>query len=85
MTENKSIWSKTAEKVQFPTLNGDIKTDVLIIGGGISGLLCAYMLKCSGVDSVLVEAKEICSGVTKNTTAKLTVQHGLIFDKIISL
>ncbi len=83
MSVNKSIWSKTAKKPQFPTLKGDIKTDVLVIGGGIAGLLCLYQLKNAGVDCVLVEADEICSGITKNTTAKITIQHGLIFDKII--
>lgn len=79
----KSIWSSTAEKPKFDALNGDIKTDVLIIGGGITGILCAYMLKNAGADCVLVEAGEICGGITENTTAKLTVQHGLIFDKMI--
>lgn len=83
MTENKSIWSETAKKPRFSELEGEKKVDVLVIGGGISGLLCLSRLKNAGVDCALVEAKEICSGVTKNTTAKLTVQHGLIYDKII--
>lgn len=78
-----SIWRKETEKPNFQALSGDIKTDVLIIGGGITGLLCAYFLKQSGVDCVLVEAKEICSGTTQNTTAKITLQHGLIYDKMI--
>ena len=55
----------------------------MIIGGGLTGILCAYMLDSAGVDYTLIEAKEICSGITQNTTAKITAQHGLIFDKII--
>lgn len=78
-----SIWQKSAKKPVFSTHKGDAKTDVLIIGGGMAGLLCAYMLADAGVDYMLVEASEICSGVTKNTTAKLTFQHGLIYDKLI--
>ena len=78
----KSIWNNTG-KVKFETLEEGIKTDVLIIGGGICGVLCAYMLKKAGVDCVLVEADEICGGVTNSTTAKVTIQHGLIYDKII--
>lgn len=78
----KSIWNRV-KKPEFNTLEGDIKTDVLIIGGGLCGLLCAYMLKKSGVDCVLVEADKICSGITNGTTAKVTLQHGLIYDKII--
>lgn len=67
----------------FPPLDRDIKTDVLIIGGGMAGLLCAHMLKQAGIDYALVEADRLCSGVTKNTTAKITSQHGLIYNKLI--
>ncbi|MDD6204869.1 MAG: hypothetical protein PUC05_07755 [Firmicutes bacterium] len=28
-----SVWTKTVRMPEFPDLNGDIKTDVLIIGG----------------------------------------------------
>lgn len=80
----KSIWEEYKERPVFEKLKKDIKTDVLIIGGGITGILCAYMLKNAGVDCVLVEADKICSGITKNTTAKITCQHGLIYDKMIS-
>lgn len=79
----KSIWIDGVKRPKFEELKGDIKTDVLIIGGGITGILCAYMLKEAGVDCVLVEADKICMGITKNTTAKITCQHGLIYDKII--
>ena len=68
----------------FPTVKWDFKTDVLIIGGGIAGILCAYELKNAGVDYALIEAKGICSAITRNTTAKVTFQHGLIYNKIIS-
>ena len=77
-----SIWTKTVTMPSFPALEGDIKTDVLIIGGGMAGILCAHFLQEQGVDYVLAEGREICSGVTKNTTAKITSQHGLIYQKI---
>ena len=79
----KSLWEETAELNHFDCLDGDIKTDVLIIGGGMAGLLCAYQLHQAGVPYVLAEADTICSGVTKNTTAKLTIQHGLIYHKLL--
>ena len=78
----KSVWNNI-EKPKFNSLQGDIKTDVLIIGGGMCGVLCAYMLKEAGVDCVVAEADAICRGVTNNTTAKITLQHGLIYDKIM--
>ena len=79
-----SLWSESVKLPEFPRLEKDIKTDVLIIGGGMAGILCAYMLEKAGVPYVLVEADVICSGTTKNTTAKLTYQHGLIYDKLLS-
>ncbi len=78
-----SIWSKNVKRKQYKSLDKDIKTDVLIVGGGMAGILCAYRLQKSGVKCVLVEADRILHGVTENTTAKITVQHGLIYDNII--
>ncbi len=78
-----SIWTKTAQLPQFEPLRSDLNTDVLIIGGGLAGVLCAYKLARAGVDYALVEADRICGGITKNTTAKITSQHGLIYDKLI--
>ena len=78
-----SIWTQTAQIPPFEPLRSDLKTDVLIIGGGIAGILCAYDLAQAGVDCTLVEADRIGSGITKNTTAKITSQHGLIYDRLI--
>ena len=78
-----SVWNENIKRPEFGKLQGDIKTDVLIIGGGITGLLCAHMMKREGIDCVLVEADKICGGITQNTTAKITCQHGLIYDKMI--
>ncbi|MBE6531457.1 MAG: FAD-dependent oxidoreductase [Ruminococcaceae bacterium] len=68
---------------KFERLSGDKKTEVLIIGGGMAGLLCAYWLEKAGVDYMLCEADRICSGITKNTTAKISSQHGLIYAKLV--
>ena len=46
-----SVWSDNADLPQFEQLKGDLKTDVLIIGGGLAGILCAYELKNRGVGS----------------------------------
>ncbi len=79
-----SIWAEKAYRENFRELKQDIKTDVLIIGGGITGILCAFKLKAASVDCVLVEADRICGGITKNTTAKITLQHSLIYDKLMN-
>jgi len=81
---NKSVWQDSAVLPQFQSLKGDAKTDVLIIGGGICGLLCAYYLKKSGIDCIVAEGGKIASGITKNTTAKITSQHGLVCSNILN-
>ena len=78
-----SVWTVSAQLPSFEPLKEEIQTEVLIVGGGLAGLLCAYHMAQAGVDVVLVEADTICSGITKNTTAKVTFQHGLIYDELI--
>ena len=80
----KSVWGNNTSRPKFKALDGNKSTDVLIIGGGISGILCAMKLKNAGVDCMLVEAAQICGGITENTTAKITLQHGLLYDKLIN-
>ena len=80
-----SLWEETWKHPVFPPLDGDTDTDVLIIGGGMAGILCAYRLHQAGVPYLLAEAETIGSGTTKNTTAKLTSQHGLIYERLIRL
>ena len=78
------LWQKTVQMPGFGALEQDIKTDVLVIGGGMAGILCAYMLGQAGIDYVLAEADTLCSGVTKGTTAKITAQHGMVYHKLLN-
>lgn len=78
-----SLWNETVELPEFPELDGDIKADVLIIGGGISGLLCSYILKQRGIDNLVLEAERIGSGTTSGTTAVITAQHSNVYTDIV--
>ncbi len=78
-----SIWTAETEPDKFSRLDRDIKTDVLIIGGGIAGILTAYRLHHMGVKYVLVEKERICNATTCNTTAKITCQHGFVYHKLL--
>lgn len=78
-----SIWTQDVTLPRFQPLNRDLKVDVLIIGGGMAGILCAHMLAKTGIRYALVEADRIGSGTTKNTTAKLTFSHRLLYQKLI--
>lgn len=83
MRNMRSLWQTRTGLPQFPVLERDIRPDVLIIGGGMAGLLCAYFLQRAGVDCALVEADRICGGTTGYTTAKLTSQHGFLYQKLL--
>lgn len=78
-----SIWTAGAKLPEFPVLEEEIHTDVLIVGGGLCGILCAYFLQQAGVDCCVLEKNRICSGITRNTTAKITAQHGLIYGDLL--
>lgn len=78
-----SIWIQTAALPDFPRLEQSIKTDVLIIGGGLAGILCAHYLHQVGISCTLVESRQLCGGVSGNTTAKITAQHGLVYHKLL--
>ena len=78
-----SLWSETTQQKSRTTLKQNLEVDVLIVGGGMCGILTAYMLNKKGINNAIVEAKKIGGGVTKNTTAKITAQHGLIYADLI--
>lgn len=78
-----SYWQKI-KLSSFEPQSENINCDVLIVGAGLCGLLCAYELLERGVnDIVIIDANTIASGTTAYSTAKLTAQHGLIYGRLI--
>ena len=57
---------------KYPSLDSDCKFDVAVIGGGITGVTTAYLLKKAGKKVCLLERKRLGSGDTACTTAHLT-------------
>lgn len=68
---NNSLWIQNNEQNKIRKLNQDIETDVLIIGGGITGLTTAYKLINSGLKIALVEQNKVGSEISSKTTGKI--------------
>lgn len=79
-----SLWIDTTRDTNYPVLENDVEVDTVIIGGGITGLTAAYLLKKRGLPTVLIDANRIVKGTTAHTTAKITSQHALKYYKMIN-
>lgn len=79
----KSLWSQTVRMPEREELHAELRAQNVVIGAGIAGILIAYLLQDKGQEVIVLEANEIGSGQTKNTTAKITSQHGLIYYDMI--
>lgn len=79
-----STWLKDSKKGNYPKLSGKSTCDVVIVGGGISGISLALELAKSGnLKIMLLEQNELYHGVTGFTTGKVTVQHGYKYQDLI--
>lgn len=75
-----SLWIATApHSPRHERLAGDVTADAVVLGAGIAGLTTAYLLQRRGVDTVVLEAREVARGVTGHTTAKVTSLHELTY------
>ena len=82
--QNPSLWVGTTPETAFPRLGEDVRVDVAVIGGGITGLTTAARLKAEGARVAVIEAGRVASGATGYTTAKVSSLHGLVYDDLAS-
>lgn len=80
----KSVWIDTTAETDFPVATDWVTADVAVLGGGIVGITTSLLLKEAGLKVVLIESGRVADGVSGHTTAKITSQHGLIYDHLIS-
>lgn len=78
----RSYWISSTDTTDHPSLQEDISVDIAIIGGGMAGILCAYLLHNENLNIAVLEAVKILCGTTGHTTAKITSQHGLIYNRL---
>ena len=81
----KSYWLDSTGETNYPTLEKDIKTDIVIIGGGITGITTALLLKNEGFTIALIEADKIVQSTTGYSTAYITSQHDIIYNNLIPI
>lgn len=77
------FWIASTDSTEHLFLDTDIRVDVAIVGGGIVGITVAHLLKQENLKVAVIEADRIVQGTTGHTTAKITSQHDLIYDKLI--
>src|SRR6185295_19208462 len=70
--ESPTTWNSTVKMPKFSELKRSRQADVCIIGGGLTGILSAYLLAKEGKRVVVLEKKRIGSGATSVTTGFLT-------------
>ena len=78
-----SLWKDTVTIPPRASLPGDMSAPDVVIGAGMAGILTAWFLKKKGREVIVLEANTIGSGQTGNTTAKITGQHGLFYQRMI--
>ena len=81
---SQSYWMASVDFPEYEQLSGNLDVDVAIIGGGITGITSAFLLKQSGFKTAVLEASRILHGTTGHTTAKITAQHDIIYSIINS-
>ncbi len=79
-----SLWLDTTPETDFPVLERPLRVDTAIVGGGIVGLTTALLLQEAGLNVAVIESGRIVTGVTANTTAKITALHGITYQKLVS-
>lgn len=80
----KSYWLDSTDDTNYPSLEKDISVDIAIIGGGITGITTALLLKNEGFKVALIEADKIAQGTSGHTTAYITSQHDIIYSNLIN-
>ena len=83
MTAAQSLWAATAEPApDLPSLSGERRADVVIIGGGYTGLSAAHHIAKSGLVPVVLEANSPGWGASGRNGGVITAKFRLSFRKI---
>ncbi len=69
----------------YPSVNKDIDTELLVVGGGITGSLISHQCLKDGYKTVLVDRREIANGSTSATTSMLQYEIDTQLHELIEM
>ncbi|HWQ88364.1 MAG TPA: FAD-dependent oxidoreductase [Desulfitobacteriaceae bacterium] len=81
--KNTSVWLDTTPSTTYPSLEQELSADVVVIGGGITGLMSAFFLQRAGLKVIVLEGSRIVTGTSGYTTAKITSAHAIVYNYLI--
>ncbi|TMK40521.1 MAG: FAD-dependent oxidoreductase [Actinobacteria bacterium] len=82
VSAEQSLWLEEEPGASWPALERDQRVDVVVVGGGITGVTTALLLKRGGASVALLEAARVASGVTGCTTAKVSALQSTVYSAI---
>ncbi|KUJ60718.1 FAD-dependent oxidoreductase [Flavobacteriaceae bacterium CRH] len=86
LRSTETFWPlKHAMDISYPSLGSDVETEILIIGGGITGALIAYKLINEGKKIILVDRRDVGNGSTAASTALLQYEIDVSLHDLIKL
>ncbi|MCF4100818.1 FAD-binding oxidoreductase [Gillisia sp. M10.2A] len=81
---NEPFWLiKNSLASSYPSLNEDVQTEILIVGGGITGALMAFKFLKEGKKVVLLDRRDVCSGSSAASTAMLQYEIDVSLSELI--
>jgi glycine/D-amino acid oxidase-like deaminating enzyme/nitrite reductase/ring-hydroxylating ferredoxin subunit len=79
---HRALWLEDTPTTSYPELSHDLGCDVVVVGGGITGLTTALLLAREGHSVCLLDQGRIATGTSGHTTAKVTSQHHITYARI---
>ncbi len=76
MEQAKSLWLAGSQKYSFPAVSEDLTADVIIVGGGITGIAAAFEMTERGLDVIIIDAEQLLQA--RPDTQRLKSPHSMM-------
>lgn len=82
--QHETLWGRQEPHPSYPTLDRDIETSTLVVGGGITGLATARVLQERGHDVTVLEMHRVGLGTTGYSSGHLDITTDTGMDAVVS-